>query len=165
MFEFYIVSASGLILFIALPLLLKSNAVLMFLLLCAGELVAKQVSVEASKFVSSFITSSSLPIYSAVQISILLIAPMFILLAYKNTMQAKNIFFSITAGLAATIVFVYLVTAKLPYDINQKIENTHYYSTITAFVSVALVAGLVAATIYLIANKPHSLKVAKHDKS
>ena len=164
MIEFYILLATSVLIFLILPFILKSNAVFMFLLLCASELVAKQVSVEDSKFVSSFITSSSIPIYSIVQIVILTFGPLFILLVYKNTLQAKNIIFNLLVGLASAVVFIELVATKLPFDQSRNIENASLYQTLEAFLGVALVTGLVGSIIYLVANKPHSLKAAKHHK-
>lgn len=146
------------VIFGLLPLLLRSSAVLVFLSLCAGEILARLTSQDITQMVSSFGALSNFPIYSAVQIFLLVIAPVVLLFAYKKSVKPSMIFVQIIPALASVAVCIMLVVAKLPYDTKIVIESSNLYIMIKSFFSLAIAAGLLSSLFYLVAIKP------KHDK-
>ena len=82
--ETIILAVISVVIFFIAPIVLKSNAIYMFLLLAVSELTSNVVSKEATKFLSSFIPSATIPLYSVVQIAILVLPPIFILFVYRK---------------------------------------------------------------------------------
>jgi hypothetical protein len=159
----YIVIISAGILFGLLPLFLRSNAVLIFFALCAGELLARLTAQDATQFLKSLPATNGLPLFSIVQISLLLLPPLVILIGYRNTIRPSQLFFHILPAVAGVLVAIMLVVVKLPYDTQEAIKSASTYVTIEPFFSVAVAAGLLSSTLYLIFNTPKHHK--KHKKS
>lgn len=164
MTELSVIAVAGFIIFLIGPLLLKSSPVYMFLLLCASELVCKLTSVDATKFTASFIPSKSAPLYTIVQLVIILLVPLIVMFAYKGSLQPKHLLLHILAGISAAILFISLAVAKMPYDLNQKIEALDIFIKGVSFLDVALVVGLFASFFYILAIKPKHEKHAKKHK-
>ena len=103
-----------------------------------------------------------MPTYSIVQIALLTIAPIILLIAYKNSIKPSQLFFHLLPAVASVLVCVMLVTAKLPYEIKDTVEGSQIYATIEPFFSVAVAAGLLSSALYLMATKPKHHKNKKH---
>ena len=153
------------VLFGVMPLLLRSNAVLIFFALCAGELLARLTAQDATQFLRSLPATNNLPLYSIVQIALLLLPPIFILFGYRNSSKAGQLFFMILPAVASVIVGIMLIVAKLPYETKATVEASSLYTTISPYFSVAIAAGLVSSTLYLIATAPNPHKRKKHKNS
>jgi hypothetical protein len=162
MLSLYIILALSVFLFIFAPLAFRSNAVYAYLLLAGGELASRQVSVEATKFLSSIFTGISIPLYSIVQITILIFSAGAVIVIYRKTSKPKDLIFNIIVGLSASLVATFLVVAKLPYDQKNTIENLGLYQTLDNFIGVAVVAGLLGSLFYFLFHK--SVHISKHDK-
>lgn len=150
------------IVFGILPIVFRSSAVLVFLTLAAGELVSRLTAQDATQLVRSLPASSGLPTYSIVQIVLLTIAPLILLIAYKNSIKPSQLFFHFLPAVASVLVCVMLVTAKLPYEAKDAVENSQIYTTIEPFFSAAVAAGVLSSALYLIATKPRHHKNKKH---
>ena len=161
--ETIILAVISAVVFFISPIILKSNAIYMFLLLAVSELTSNVVSKETTKFLNSFIPSTTIPLYSVVQIAILLLPPLFILFVYRKSIKPKYLILNIICAASATVVFFNLVVSKLPYDNKTVIENANLFNTLSTFLDVALVAGLLASIIYIFLKKPkHDKKDKKH---
>lgn len=142
------------ILFGLLPLFFRSNAVYVFLTLSAGELLARLTAQDATQFVRSLPAANSLPIYSIVQIALLVIGPLIIIFAFKNTSKAGQLFLFLLPAVASVVVALMLIVTKLPYDTSQKIQESAIYGAIEPFFAVAVAAGLASSIAYLITIRP-----------
>lgn len=148
-----------------LPLILRSSAVLIFFALCAGELLARLTAQDATQFLRGMPATDALPLFSIVQIALLLLPPIFILFGYKNSNKSSQVFFQILPAVASVIVGVMLIVSKLPYETKQLVESSSAYSYVSPYFSVAIAAGLLSSTLYLIAIAPKPHKHKKHKKS
>lgn len=157
-----IVIAISTIMFGVMPIIFRSSAVLIFLTLAAGELVSRLTAQDATQLVRSLPTPNGLPTYSIVQIILLTIAPLILLIAYKNSIKPSQLFFHFMPAVASVLVCIMLVTAKLPYELKDTVENSQIYTTVEPFFSVAVAAGLLSSALYLIATKPRHHKNKKH---
>jgi hypothetical protein len=144
------------------PIFLRSSAVLIFLTLAAGELLSRMTSQDITQFVRSLPSTSSMPIYSIVQIALLLVVPLVILLGYRNSIKPGQLFFHFLPAVASVVICVMLVVAKLPYDLKESIQVASIYKTIEPFFSVAIAAGLLSSAMYLLMTKPRHHKDKKH---
>jgi hypothetical protein len=152
-----------LVIFGLLPLFFRSNAVYIFFALSAGELLARLTAQDATQFVRSLPATSGLPVYSIVQILLLVIGPLIIIFAYKNTSKPGQLFLFILPALASVVVAVMLIVTKLPYDTAQTIEQSGLFNSIEPYFPVAVAAGLASSIAYLISIKPkHHAHHKKH---
>jgi len=143
-------------------ILLRSSAVLVFLTLAAGELLSRMTSQDVTQIVRSLPSASSMPIYSIVQIALLLIVPLIILIGYRNSIKPGQLFFHFLPAVASAVICVMLVVAKLPYELKESIQVASIYKTIEPFFSVAIAAGLLSSASYLLMTKPRHQKDKKH---
>lgn len=150
------------IIFGILPIVLRSSAVYIFLTLAAGELLSRLTAQDATQFVRSFPAPNGMPTYTIVQIALLTVVPIVILISYKNSMKPSQLFFHLLPALASVLVCVMLVTAKLPYETKDAVENSGIFKAIEPFFSVAVAAGLLSSAFYLMAIKPKHEKHKKH---
>jgi len=157
-----LVIGASFIVFGILPIVLRSSAVLIFLTLAAGELLARLTAQDATQLVRSLPATSGLPTYSIVQIVLLTVVPILILFAYKNSSKPSQLFFHILPAVASVLVCVLLVTAKLPYETKDAVESSGIYGSIEPFFSVAVAAGLLSSAFYVISTKPKHHKDKKH---
>lgn len=160
----YIIGAAVLF-FAVLPLVFRSNAVLIFLMLAAGELLSRLLAQDATQVVRSLPSVSGMPVYSIVQIALLLIAPVIILFATKNSTKPSHLFFMLLPAVASALLCVMLVTAKLPYETKELVEKSTLYITIEPFFSVAIAGGIVSSALYLITSHPKHKAHKKHPLS
>lgn len=137
-----------------LPLFFRSNAVLIFFALSAGELLARLTGQEATQLVRSLPATSDMPVFSIVQIALLIVAPLVVLFGYRNSTKPGQLFFHVLPALASVVVAIMLVVAKLPYDTKTAVEASSIYGGIEPFFSLAVAAGLFSSIMYLIVTKP-----------
>jgi hypothetical protein len=137
-----------------LPLFFRSNAVYVFFALCAGELLARLTAQDATQFVRSMPATNNLPVFSIVQVALLVIAPLVIIFAFKNTTKPGQLFLFLLPAVASVIVAVMLIVNKMPYDTTQAILQSGLYSAIEPYFAVAVAAGLASSIAYLISIRP-----------
>lgn len=146
-----------------LPLFFRSNAVYVFFALSAGELLARLTSQDATQFVRSLPATNSLPVYSIVQIILLVVGPLIIIFAFKNTSKPGQLFLFLLPAVASVIVAVMLIVTKLPYETSQKIQESGLYGALEPYFAVAVAAGLASSIAYLISIRPkHHAHHKKH---
>lgn len=159
-----IITSLSVVVFGILPFFLRSNASLVFFALCAGELLSRLTAQDATQILRSLPSMSNLPSYSIVQIILLLIPPLVLLFAYKNTQRPSQLFLHIIPAVASVVVCVMLVVAKLPYDTKQLVEDSQVFVTLQPFFSLSVAAGLLSATVFLVSAKTRLHKDDKKGK-
>jgi len=137
-----------------LAIIFRSNAVYMLLTLCAGAILAELTAQDVTQILNSFI-SVNIPIYSYVQIALLLIAPVILLIMYRKSAGSKLILQIVPAF--ALISFM-VISEALPYDMQTQIKESQIYSSIEPYYEIAIAVGLFACMFYFWIQKP------RHDK-
>ena len=139
-----------------LAIILRSNAVYMLLTLCAGAILAELTAQDVTQILNSLI-SVNIPIYSYVQIALLLIAPVILLIMYRKSAGSKLILQLVPAIVFALISFM-VISEALPYDMQTQIKESQIYSFIEPYYEIAIAVGLFACMFYFWIQKP------RHDK-
>lgn len=156
-----IVAAACAILGVA-ALIFRSNAVYMFLALCGGSVLADLAAQDVTQLLNG-IVNINFPLYSYVQIVMLLILPVILLFMYR-----KSAGMSVIVHLLPAIAFVLLafmfVTGMLPYDMQNNIKNSHIYTVTQPFYEAAIAAGMLVSLFYFWTKKPHHEKHGKKHK-
>jgi hypothetical protein len=135
------------------PIILRSNAVYIFLSLCASDQLARLAGGDITNIVSSLV-SSNLPMYSVVQIVLLVAAPLVLLFMFKKGVKSSKMILQIVPAAAAVLVGFMLVVSKLPYDLEQKIHNSSIYNLTEPFFELAIAAGLLFSVLYFWTKRP-----------
>ena len=147
-----------------LPIILRTNAIYMLLALCAGEVLARLTAQDVTQIASSFITAD-IPLYSIVQITLLLIAPLLVLFWYRKAAKS-DIVLQIIAAVATAVLCVMFVVAKLPYEPQNVLQSAELYVTLKPFFSVAIASGVFVSLLWFWIKKPKREKAEdkKHHK-
>lgn len=139
------------VIFGILPILLRSNAVYILLTLCAGDLFAHLAAKDVTQIINSTVTVNA-PIYSIVQITLLVAVPLILLFLYKKT-AGSTFFLQAIAAVVSVVVCFMLVTTSLPYDMQSAIKDSDIYSIIQPYYSAVVATGLFISIIYFCIKK------------
>jgi Ni/Fe-hydrogenase subunit HybB-like protein len=135
------------------PILLGSNAVYMFLGLCAGELMAKLIAGDIAQLVNSRVDVNA-PVYCIVQIVLLVIVPIILLMMFRKGKKSNKLIMQIVPAVAGVVTAFMLTVTKLPYDLQTKIQESNYYSFIEPYFAITVTVGLIACVLYLWTKRP-----------
>lgn len=141
------------------PILFRSNAIFVLLTLCGAEILARLTAQDITQIVNS-IVATNWPMYSIVQIVLLLLPPLLVLIWYRKSVSV-DIFLQIIPAIATALLCFMFVVAKLPYDTQVKLQASQIYSLIEPYFGVAIGAGMLASLIWFLMKKP---KHEKHHK-
>ena len=141
------------------PILFRSNAVYILLALCGGEVLARLSGQEMAQIMSSLI-SADVPMYSIVQIFLLVIAPFVLIFLYRKSVGADMLLQIVPAAAVVLLSFMFII-AKLPYDAQNALKGSDLYGLLDAYFGLAIAAGMVSSMIWFWLKKP---KHDKHDK-
>lgn len=152
------------VLFGVLPLVLRSNAVFMLLLLCIGDVAAKLVGQDVTQIVNS-VVNVNVPVMTIVQIFLAVILPLVVLLMFRGSVRGVKLLMQVVPAVAAVLLAMMFIVAKLPYNLQQTIQSDPLYGTIETFFPVAAVAGALSAFFYILSIRPkHDHHDKKHHK-
>lgn len=155
--------AVSVLVFTVVPLLIGSNAVYLFLTLCAGNLLALLTAKDLTQLAISVITING-PVYNYIQIALLLIAPLLVLIIFRKAIKSGGRLLQIVPALAAAYVCFMLVTSMLPTNLQNNIVASNLYGQIKPYYEFAVAAGLFVSVVYLWTKRPHNLKADKKHK-
>jgi hypothetical protein len=141
------------------PLLLRSNAVFILLALCGGEVLARLVSQDVTQIMTSIITAD-VPMFSIVQIVLLLILPLLILIWYRKSVKVSMLALHIVPAAAAVLLCFMFVVAKLPYETQTTLQSSDLYELLKNYFGIAIAAGMAGNAVWFWLKKP---KREKHD--
>lgn len=145
------------VVFGVLPIIIRSNVVLIFLALCAGEVLARLMGNDATQIVNSFV-ATDVPMYSIVQIVLLVILPLLIVVWYKKAVKLQYIALHILPALATVLLCFMFVVAKLPYDMQNTMQNSNIYLTVKPYFGLVMAAAMATSAIWLFLKKPKHRK-------
>lgn len=154
-----LLSASVLV-FAVIPLLIGSNAVYMFLTLCAGNLLAILTAKDLTQLAASFVSNNG-PVYNYIQIGLLLIAPVLVLVIFRKAIKSGGRLLQIVPALSAAFICFMLVSSMLPANMQNNIQTSNLYSQIKPYYEFAVAAGLLTSVLYLWTKRSHHLKADK----
>lgn len=131
----------------------------MLLALCGGEVLARLTAQDITQIVNSVITVN-VPLFSIVQIVLLLIAPVILLFMYRKSVKADMVIQVIPAVAAVLLSFMFVI-AKLPYDLQKTMQDSQLYGLLQPFFGVAIATGMGASIVWFWAKKGHHQKKDK----
>lgn len=157
--------ASG-VLFGLLPIVFRSSAVAVFLTLCAGSIASKLVAQDITQVINSVI-NFNVPMFSIVQIAIIVIGPVVLLFGLKGSVKPAGLLWQLVPAVASAVLAVMFITVALPYDMQKTIQESQLYGYAQPYFALAAAAGLLASVLHLWALKPkkhHEKHGKKHKK-
>ena len=148
------------VIFGLLPLILRSNGALVLFTLCVGQILSGLIGLDVANKIN-IQTSSPLPLYTIVQIVILILPALLVMLLYRKAAKADILLHLITYAAAVIVCFSAIVT-MLPYGTQLSVQDSTIYHQIHGYVGMILSAGIIVSLVILWLKKPHHDK--KHGK-
>ena len=152
------------VVFGVIPIILRSNIVLILLALCAGEVLARLMGNDVTQIVNS-VVATDYPMMSIVQIVLLVILPLLLVFWYKKAVKLPYMFLHIIPALALVLLCFMFVVAKLPYDLQNTMQNSNIYLTVKPYFGLVMAAAMATSAVWLFMKKPKRHKpddVKKH---
>lgn len=152
------------VVFGVVPILIRSNIVLIMLALCAGEVLARLMGNDVTQIVNSFV-ATDFPMASIVQIVLLVILPLLIVFWYKKAVKLPYVFLHILPAVATVLLCFMFVVAKLPYDMQNTIQNSNIYGVVKPYFGLVMAAAMATGAVWLFLKKPKRHKpddIKKH---
>jgi len=146
---------------VVLIFLLRANAAMVFLALCAGSVLTQFISSDATNILRSFIPASGTVNFSIIQLS-LLYAPAFftVLFMRKGVAGAKTLINLIPAA-ATGAVGALLAVPFLPGGVSHNITSSSVWSSLEQYQSVIVAVAVLISLFSLWFSKPKHSK-GKH---
>jgi uncharacterized membrane protein YedE/YeeE len=143
-------------------LVFRSNAVYMLLALCGGFVLADLVAQDLTQIINS-VVNINVPVFSYVQMVLLLILPLILLLMYRKSAGVALVL-QIVPIVAFILLSFMFVTDMLPYDIQNQVKDSQTYNIVQPYFELAIAAGMLASLFYFWSKKPHREKHGKKHK-
>jgi hypothetical protein len=134
-------------------LLLRSNAAIVFLSLCAGSVLATYASNDALSVVSGKVAQNNLP--SLVQIGLLVVPAILSLLMLRKSVSPAKLPLNAITAVAAGVLVVILVVPLLPGGVQANILQSSIWSQTAKYHSWAIAGGTFITLVSLWLTKPH----------
>ena len=148
------------VVFGVLPLFLRSNGALVLFTLCVGQILASLAGSDVSNSISTKV-SSPRPIFTIVQIVLLVVPALFVMFIYRRAAKADILLHIFTYAVAVILCFS-AISTFLPYAAQTSVQDSSVYHQIHSYVGVILSAGIIFSLVILWLKKPHHDK--KHGK-
>ena len=154
---------------IGLPLLLsfvlRVNAGILFLSLCAGSVISEFVSGDAIQLFNSFFPRINQTISaSAIQLVLVLLPAVLTIVFMRRSMSGTKTFINILPAAASGLLTALLVVPLLTPGTRYNITHTNVWSILEQFQSVIIGAGAFVSLLVLWSTKPKHGKDKKHHK-
>lgn len=147
---------------VLLTFLLRANASIVFLALCAGSVLAQFVSGDSSSFFNSVIPANGTINYSIVQLSLLFAPAFFTIIFMRKTVKGPKAMVNIVPAVATGVVGALLAVPLLPGGVQHNIVTTNLWQSIEQYQSVVVSVSVVISLFTLWFTKPKHDKKGKH---
>ncbi len=148
---------------VAVIFLLKSNAAIVFLALCAGSLLAQFVTTDATNIFNSFLPRYGSISYSTIQLSLLFAPALFTAMFTRKSMSGPRAILNLGSAVAVGGVGALLAVPFLAGGVQHNITTTDVWFTLQQYQAAIVGAGVLVSLFSLWFMHPkHSDKRKKH---
>ena len=130
---------------IALILLFRSNAAIIFLSLCVGDLLVHYVGTDAITAASNRVSANNLP--SIVQIGLLLLPAFLSLLLLRKSVSPSKLPLNVVAAVGVGLVTAILVVPLLPGGVQANVVNNVWWTRAAPYQKWVIAGGSAVALI------------------
>lgn len=153
---------------IGLPLflsfVLRVNAGILFLSLCAGSVINEFVGADAVNIVNSFLPASSSVNTAVVQLTLLLLPATLTIVFMRRSMTGGKTFINLLPAVASGFLTALLAVPLLPPGTRYNITTSEVWEMIINFQSFIIGAGAFVSLLVLWGSKPKHHDKKKHHK-
>lgn len=148
---------------IALIIVSRANAAVVFLALCAGSVLARFVSIDATNIFNSFLPTSGSNSASTVQLALLFAPAFFTVVFMRKSVPASKLFINVGPAIAAGAAAGLLAVPLLPGGVAHNIVSTDVWSTLQQYESLVIALGVLLSLFNIWFLMPrHSDRRKKH---
>ena len=141
----------------------KSKSAIVFLFLCAGNILSATVSGTIATKASEVISSQSFPINSIAKGTLLIVPAVVAMLITKGSAKKKHVFLNIALSIITSLLGYLWFIRVLSFEQFSVLETTLVTQKLLTIRDAALGFGVMLSLIYLIFDSKK--KSSKHDKS
>lgn len=147
---------------IVLIFLLRANAAVVFLALCAGSVLTKFISGDATNVFSSFIPANGSTNLSIIQLSLLYAPAFFTIVFMRKAISGAKAMINLVPAAATGAVGALLAVPLLPGGVSHNITTSSVWSSLKQYQSVIVAIAVLISLFSLWYNKPKHGKKSKH---
>ncbi len=149
---------------IVLLVILRANAAVAFLALCAGSVLAQFVSGDTKSIFSSFVPANSTTNLSIVQLGLLFGPVLLSAIFTRKSVSGAKMLLNLIAAMALGIVGALLAVPLLPGGVTHSITSQNLWSYVHQYQSVVVAVGVLISLFSLWFNKSKQDKDKKKHK-
>lgn len=153
-------------LFVGLPiiltLLMRTNAAIVVLALCAGAVLQQFAGADATTLFNSFSSNSSEVMASAGQIFLLFFPAGLTILFWRKSMRGGKMLFNLVPAIGGGLLAALLAVPLLAPGLRYNVEGSSPWSTLVQFQSAVVAGALLASFLILWTSHPKHPKNKKH---
>jgi hypothetical protein len=158
----YVLLGLNLVIFLFLQNYWKSKGALVFLLLCAGNILSSSVSGNVSTVIVNSTQNQSLPIAQVVKILFLIGPPILGIILTKGAAKKKHLLLNIGLGIvSAALAYLWLIRT-LNYEQLSLLESQNISARLLEIRDYIVGAGVTLSLLFILLDKK---KKEKHSKS
>lgn len=147
---------------IVLTLLLRANAAIVVLALCAGAVLQQFAGADSTTLFNSFASSSNEVVASVVQLVLLFLPAGLTILFWHGSMRGSKTLVNVVPAIGAGLLAVLLAVPLLPPGLRHNVIGSSIWSNTLQFQSTIVAATLFASFLVLWTSKPRHSKDKKH---
>jgi hypothetical protein len=150
---------------LALLMLLRANATLVFLSLCLGYVVMQFLGTEARSFADMFMPQASLST-NVMELGLLLFPPVFTTLFMMRTLRGTKLAFNLLPAIATGFLAMLLIVPLLSPGISYAIMGLTLWHQLARAQTLVIGVGALVSLLFLWLQRPHKSgdEHSKHHK-
>jgi len=149
---------------ILLTILLRVNAALVLLAVCAGSVLQQFAGNDVTTIVNSFSASASTNVSQFILLILLFLPAALTILFLKKSISASKLPFNVLPAIATGLISLLLAVPLLPGGIQANIVRTSEWSHVQQFQSALVGAAILVSFLTLWMTQKHHSKERKHRK-
>lgn len=149
---------------LVLAFVLRVNAGILFLALCAGSVLSEFVASDIIQIVNSFFPKSGNLTDSIVNLTLILLPAALTILFMRRSMSGTKTIINIVPAAAAGLLTALLVVPVLPGGVQHNVTTNQIWTLFQQFQSLIIGAGATVSLLVLWSTKPGRDKGKRHGK-
>lgn len=158
----YVLLGLNLAVFLFLQIYWKSKGAVVFLLLCAGNILSSSVSGNVSTAIVNSTQNQSLPVAQVVKILFLIGPPVLAIILTKGTAKKKHLLLNIGLGIVSVALAYLWLIRTLSYEQLSLLESQDISVRLLEIRDYIVGAGVILSLLFVLLDKK---KKEKHSKS
>lgn len=147
---------------ILLTLLMRTNAAIVVLALCAGAVLQKFAGADTTTLFNSFSSNSNEVTVSAIQLTLLFLPALLTIIFWRKSMRGSKMLINLVPAVGGGLLAALLAVPLLSPGLRHNVQISQAWTTLQQFQSAIVAATLLASFLILWTSHPKHPKDKKH---